>query len=366
MLFNAQKKSNENPSTSKTIPLQINFSSKHSSDKTPIGDEKEIDEILQEDSFEDETEPLFDIEKFAKSTVLKFALALHAKPNLTRSDVFFIQSLVIELLFTGILNSLEQVFNKIESTSKADIVKVLKIFTKCLEGIGTEHLLTKELESQELYKNLDSKENEFVINNEVGVIFKKGISSFGNLTTTGMLLPIFFQIKQFLSKNNRLNEIFSNLKKYSTPSQIISHIFQGTTWKQIRSYFPDDAVVIPIGLYTDGVQYNNQTGPHQSSSDMLYYFYPGLDDPLHKFNIHVASIINSKNIKEYGNGRCLAPLVRELFRLCLDGVDLMFNGKIINAKTVVCQIIGDNLALNAILEYILGFSKGKFYCRICR
>lgn len=363
-----EKSSNENNSNFKNVPFPIQSPSEQTQNSEREKEtENEMEEHFSQEEYSQKTESLTDVEEKAKATVLKFALTLHAKPNLTRSDVFYIQSLVVQLLFTSILNSLQIMCLQTKACSKVDdFLKVVKIFIKCMQEIGSEHLLTKELENRDLYKNLDNKDSEFVINNEVGVIFKKGVSAFGQLTTTGMLLPICFQIKQFLSRNNRINEIFDNLKKYSSPSDVISHIFQGTTWKKIRSYFPSDSIVIPIGLYTDGVQYNNQTGPHQNSSDMLYYFYPGLKDPLHKTNIHVASIINSKNIKEYGNGRCLAPLVRELFRLCTDGVDLVFNGKVINVKIVVCQIIGDNLALNAILEYILGFSKGKYYCRICR
>lgn len=88
-------------------------------------------------------------------------------------------------------------------------------------------------------------------------------------------------------------------------------------------------------------------------------------DPFHRDNIHVAAIIQSKHIKNYGSGRCLASLVLELFKMYFDGIDIEIDGKVKNVKIVLCQIIGDNLALNATLEYIMCF-RGNFYCRICK
>lgn len=79
-------------------------------------------------------------------------------------------------------------------------------------------------------------------------------------------------------RQNRLKEIMENIKKYSVNSETITHILQGTTWKLILSYFPKDTVVIPIGLYTDGMQFNNPLKPHQDSTDMFYYFFPCLND----------------------------------------------------------------------------------------
>uniref|UniRef100_T1GZW0 Uncharacterized protein n=1 Tax=Megaselia scalaris TaxID=36166 RepID=T1GZW0_MEGSC len=88
---------------------------------------------------------------------------------------------------------------------------------------------------------------------------------------------------------------------------------------------------------------------------MFYYFYPGLNDPLNRINCHLASVIRSKFIKEYKNARCLASLVKELFSLFVDGVNFEINGKITNVKFVLGLIIGDNLALNGILDFIIGF-----------
>lgn len=113
------------------------------------------------------------------------------------------------------------------------------------------------------------------------------------------------------------------------------------------------------------MQFNNPLSSHQDSADMLYYFYPAMLDPFHRNHIHVASIIQSKDIKLYGSGRCLTTLVREFLKLYFEGIDIEIEGKLTNIRVVLCQIIGDNLALNTTLEYVISFS-ANYYCRLCK
>lgn len=312
-----------------------------------------------------EQDNLKECDKIIENAVFQIILKLHSKPNFTRADVYLIQKLIVSCLLTSLLNILDNVCN-CECQIKLDFKRILNTFIKTFESLENDHGLIKQLTKKNLIVNIDEKGYEFTITKEVGVVFKKGCQYFGNIISTGMLLPIHFQIQEFLQRKNRLATMLKYIEYFSKPSDTISHFLQGTTWKAIKSHFVSSEILIPIGIYTDGMQFNSDHGPHNDSSDMIYYYYPGLVDPLHRNNIHVASIIGSKNIKYYGSGRCLAPLVRELFKLFYDGINLEIDGKITNVKVVLCQIIGDNLALNAILEYIINFSKANFYCRICK
>lgn len=318
-----------------------------------------INEPMIEDEIED-----FDINETILKSVLNLVLELHSKANFARSDVFKIQTLITQ----RILNTLLTILSTIENCAcetKHILSRALNTFIKSLDLVKNDYGLIKTITKQNLGVDLESEEYEFTISKELGVIFKNGSSFFGDIINTGMLLPIRFQVKEFLSRHNRLSEMISSINRLSVPSDTIHHILQGTSWTKIRSHFDEQQIVIPIGLYTDGMQFNNPLGPHSDSADMLYYYFPALIDPFHKDNIHVAAIIRSKHIQNYGSGRCLASLVRELFRLYYDGVDIVVDGTITNVKIVLCQIIGDNAALNATLEYIMNF-RGNFYCRICR
>lgn len=125
-----------------------------------------------------------------------------------------------------------------------------------------------------------------------------------------------------------------------------------------------DTIYLPIGLYTDGLQYNNSLGSHTDSVDNLYYYFPLLEDPFHKNNIHLAASIRSKHIKNYGNGKCFQDLVDCILDLYYVGFEVIVKGQKKRIKCLLSLIIGDNLALNSILEYVESFV-ANFYCRIC-
>lgn len=325
-----------------------------------------------EENIEDPTDdndeqeiPTIPMNEEIMNAVLQIVLELHSKPNFARSDVFTIQSLImklLEILLTIILSKT----NNCQCQTKTTIEKIIKVFMGVLNSVKSDYGLIKVLMKLNLAKDLENKDYEFTISKELGVVFKDRCRYFGDIVNRGMIMPLRFQIKEFLNRQGRLAEMVENIKKLSIPSETISHILQGSSWAQIRSHFNENQIVIPIGLYTDGMQYNNALGTHTDSTDMLYYFFPALLDPFHRNNIHVAAIIRSKHIQFYGSGRCLSTLVRELFKLYFDGIDIKLEGQVTNVKIVLCQVIGDNSALNTVLQYLSNFSKANFYCRICK
>lgn len=357
--FHQSSVDNQNDNAEMEIPLNFVIEDELM-EESPV-----IDELYNEE--QDMSQPLDGIISTSYDFVLKFALMLHSLPNFTKKDVFNIQMYIVDHLLQNIIKVMQ---NRLNSTcncsAKNEILNIMSSVISKFDSIGSDYLLSKTLEQLNLAKNLEDPRYEFAISKEVGVVFKEGTSKFDEINTTGMIMPLKFQIKEFLSKHNRLQEILNNISKFkNTQTSSIRHYFQGSTWKKILSLVPSEAIVIPIGLYTDGMQFNNALGSHTDSVDMFYYFYPGLNDPLNKNNIHLASIVRSKFIKEYKNGRCLASLVKELFVLFKDGIDFDFDGRIVNVKFVLGQIIGDNLALNSILQYTLSF-RSNFYCRICK
>lgn len=337
------------------------------SDDHPVNAPLELLENNHETDYDFENtddSPLYEMNRIIQEMVLQIVLRLHSKPNFTRTDVFLIQKLIVECILENLLSMVDKI-KDCQCQTKFSVTRMLQRFKKEFELFGNEYGLKKQLIQNNLAVDLDDKDYEFTISKEVGVVYKEGEQCYGDILTTGMLLPLHFQIKEFLSKHSRITEMIKNIERLSQYSGKITHFLQGLTWQKIKSHFVNNEIVIPIGIYTDGMQFNNPLGPHNETTDMMYYFYPALTDPFHRNHIHVASIIESKNIKNYGSGRCLSAFVRQLLRFYYDGIDIMIEGKLTNVKVVLCQIIGDNLALNGILEYIMGF-RGNFYCRICR
>uniref|UniRef100_T1GC19 Uncharacterized protein n=1 Tax=Megaselia scalaris TaxID=36166 RepID=T1GC19_MEGSC len=198
---------------------------------------------------------------------------------------------------------IESAFNNVKADSIADPFCFIK----------SEHLLLKELKKLNLMQDF----TEFPINEE---------------------------------------EMIKNRDKYiNEKSDEIKHFVQCRTWEKIVSKVEtnDNTILLPIGLYSDGMQYNNPLGAHSESSEMLHYFFPCLDDPLNESNTFLASIVMSKDVKSYGNGSCFSPLIDVFNKLFTKGISVEIDGSIKTIKFLLGNITGDNLAMNAILDYIL-------------
>lgn len=293
---------------------------------------------------------------------LKFSLALHSKPNINRQNVTDIQNIVGNLtseIFQLVKNRLRGNCSLLES----EYDEIFDLCCNPFKTIKSEYLLKKELKNRGLLENF----LEFPINEQVGVVFEKGKSKLDTIVNKGVLLPIEFQIEQFLKKNDRLIEMVKNKDKFmNDEASEIKHFVQCQTWKNIMSEneVDDNTILLPIGLYSDGMQYNNALGAHTESVEMLYYFFPCLDDPLNELNTFLASIVMSKDVKSYGNGKCFAPLVDVFNKLFNKGISVEIEGKVKTVKFLLGNITGDNLAMNAILDYLKSFSANVF-CRFC-
>lgn len=353
----------ESAPKSKKTPTSISFAKKRPFDNCPSSQELNNYEASSP-SFPPQLEcnKKQSFHELFESIALNFSLSLHSQANFTRKDVFNIQTLITKNILQKLSELLLETHTKCNCLNGQELVAALKSIPDIFESVRTEHLLKSTLHKKELIV----PPQEFLINREVGICFENRKASFGLQDTTGTLLPLDFQIHEFVKRNRRIEEMIANLEKYSKPSDNIRHYVQGTTWKSMISKVPveKDTVYLPIGLYNDGLQYNNSLGSHTDSVDHLYYYFPLLEDPFHRNNIHMAASLRSNHIKNYGNGKCFQKLVDILLELYNVGFKVQINGKEVKVKFLLGIIIGDNLALNAILEYVISF-KANYFCRIC-
>lgn len=295
-------------------------------------------------------------------SALKFTLKLHSNPNFTRQNVVDIQK-DVQILTSNIAFLFKQKIEEKNIDFNHTLDDLFESCSKPFEFIKSEHLLKSELKNRNLMEDFV----EFPINEEVGVTFRDGKSKLENIVNKGVLLPIEFQIKEFLKRNDKLQEMIKNRDRFlNDKSNHIRHFVQCKTWKNMISKIEEasDTILLPIGLYSDGMQYNNALGPHTESSEMLYYFFPCLDDPLNDFNTFLASIVMTKDVKSYGNGRCFVSLVEVFRKLFEDGISFEMDGKPKKVKFLLGNITGDNLAMNAILSYVQSFN-ANYFCRFC-
>jgi len=74
-------------------------------------------------------------------------------------------------------------------------------------------------------------------------------------------------------------------------------------------------------MYIDDFELNNSLGSHASfhSLSEIYYSFP-LSDQLKLSNIHLAALIKTVDMKDFGNDLCLQKLIQELNILETNGI----------------------------------------------
>lgn len=321
-----------------------------------LSPEKCCDDQEEWSSWDDE------VETRLSSLTLDFSLELLANPHFTRQDAFDIQASVTTL-FSKMINIIRSQTEKEVEKLSSKLEDMFDLFSSPFHEIRSEYHVKKCLKQ----KNLTSDYTEFIIDDSVGVVFKEGTSKMERIKHTGVVMPIEFQINEFLKRGNRLSEMIDNYNNaMCSDNSVIKHIVQCKTWKKMlqKANAKPGTIFLPMTLYSDGMQYNNPLGAHLEQAEMLYYAFPCLSDPLNDLNTFLAAVIMTKDVKSFGNGKCFAPLVENFDRLYKKGIEIDLNGKIVKVKFLLANITGDNAALNAILDYMKGFN-ANIFCRIC-
>ncbi|KAJ8675348.1 hypothetical protein QAD02_011134 [Eretmocerus hayati] len=130
----------------------------------------------------------------------------------------------------------------------------------------------------------------------------------------------------------------------------------------------EELIVLLLFGYHDDVQPGNALGSHASETN-LGTFYAQIACMPPNFaskmsSIVVSDIFMSKDRKTFGNEAVFSALKKDARYLRRVGIRIQMKGKWYRVKFVLCLILGDNLGLNSIFEFISSFSNTLF-CRIC-
>lgn len=178
------------------------------------------------------------------------------------------------------------------------------------------------------------------------------------------ILPIKFQIEQFLSKAGILNAILDNhMNIERTNGNIISNFLSGSYWNHLKGTF-GNKIVIPIFIYNDDFGPDDGLSPHASPNKISAYYYgfPTLPPQISSRidSIFVAMLAKSQDIKIEGANTLLKILANQLKPLEDDGI-LIGDKRIYFAPTL---ILGDNLGINLNLGLPTGF-RANYHCKTC-
>ncbi|XP_047145213.1 uncharacterized protein LOC124818403 isoform X1 [Hydra vulgaris] len=183
------------------------------------------------------------------------------------------------------------------------------------------------------------------------------------------LIPIEKTLKLVL----RQPETWKILKRNNeSANDIAEDWLDGKHGRQLKTYakhyFPNSIHVF-IQIYFDEVETTNllgsKTGIHKLGS--FYFtiknFPPAANSALS--NIHLLALAHSEDIKWYTTDPVMEVIVQQLKDLHDEGFTVFCDGKEINIRCFLTQVVGDNLELHAILGYMENFSSASFACDLC-
>lgn len=118
------------------------------------------------------------------------------------------------------------------------------------------------------------------------------------------------------------NAILANITNLNNIDKF-TNVIQSPLWKNIKESYFKDCLVLPLFLYFDDVEPDNQTGSHEGdhSREVLYYQIPCVPQHLLSAleNIFVASIFLSDN-RHLNNGNIFRPIINKLKKLEANGI----------------------------------------------
>lgn len=205
-----------------------------------------------------------------------------------------------------------------------------------------------------------------IVSRSLVPVFKHGVLQYDEQIDKISLMPMRQQIKSFLELPEVLDYMRKKMHQISNNAGI-THFIQGKLWKNIRSQYDKDAIVIPCFLYSDEVEPDNALGANAGNNKITAFFYSFpllpqylLSSPKYVFE---ALIFNSK-LKRDNYDECLKSLIAIWSELETTGICLKINDVELRVFIVLTTILGDNLAIHESLGFTKGFNS-TYFCRFC-
>ncbi|XP_015118328.1 uncharacterized protein LOC107041995 isoform X2 [Diachasma alloeum] len=298
----------------------------------------------------------FDFETSITQLVLKYLAQLYNDDALSKKQIQFIVQTHIDLLKTGIFQTLKQeVFNylelmqcdQIQKTKRESIVKLFIQYENMFHGLETEH-------------KRSAAEDKRV----------QGKTTLIPMDSTAQYIPMNRVLKAFLELPGVLNQISTYMRELDdNEGPLMENFVQGDLWKKKIKRLFHGKIVLPLVVYTDDAE-TAELGSHMGDNQLGVIYYTILSlPPEHQSllkNIFTYSIHYAEDKKSFCNSDVYRLLLQELIHLERDRITVVDeNGESHQIYFALCLVIGDNLGLHSILGFVENF-RANYHCRICR
>lgn len=173
-------------------------------------------------------------------------------------------------------------------------------------------------------------------------------------------------LQQYLESEHVLPAIRDGLQ-VSTDGTFKS-LVDGSVW-QSRTASMTDRLVIPLNIFFDDFLTGDTSSPHARSTSIcgIYISVPCLPRYLSGklCNMLTAGFIKTQDRKDFRNDQTLKNIVEELIDLEINGLEIISYGETVRVCFVIGFIVGDNLGVNGVLDWVECF-RANHFCRVCK
>ncbi|XP_034080784.1 uncharacterized protein LOC117551836, partial [Gymnodraco acuticeps] len=175
---------------------------------------------------------------------------------------------------------------------------------------------------------------------------------------TFQYIPLLKSLQHLLSHKGVLEHIETQQRLLAVPQEYRT-VRDGEYYKQ-NSFFSDEGLRISVNLYVDDFEICNPLGSSRKTHKLCGVYWvlgnlpPGSHSTLN--SIYLAVLCKSDDVKTYGYGKVLEPLLQDLSILEQHGVFISQLGQFVKGS-VQC-VIADNLGAHGLGGFVESFSAG--------
>ena len=306
-----------------------------------------------------------------------------AAPVKKRQLLDMCSSIIAQVQASGVPQSTVQFLtSSMEELVKDVHVQAQDAVLKCLSTEATEQTLDKvkdcfvQLENPFSLLNTETKRQRHFekkwkivepVEHVLGVRYdlrkdRTGLYSQVPVNDKFMYVPILGTLESMFT-NRELCNCFQQVKLHE--DGIFRDINDGSYFRN-HSLFAHQEHALQIQLYYDDFETANPLGSKKGIHKLgcFYFILRNLPTKLNSvlMNIHLVALFHSEDLKKYGFGPILQPLVKDLKVLETQGIQVPFLDTPL--KGSVIQVTGDNLAIHGLFGMVESFS-ATYCCRFC-
>lgn len=260
---------------------------------------------------------------------------------------------IIKLNNSNTLDLITHCKSNYESSKVLDIIE---------NNINNENTLFENVHARLKY---DSAKNQWMNNSGY---FVQPVPIELSPNSSYQMIPIRSNLKALLS-HPEIQRLYFESNQHFAHNTVKS--FKDTENFKNNQLYKNDPNSFQLVIYNDDFDTSNPLGDNRKENVInATYFRLGNIDSRHQsvdYFTQVILLCDSQHVKQYGYPKIFEPMINEIKLLETEGIDIVYNGHLVNLKGTISFISADNLAANGIGGFVESFQSkiSEFFFLLC-